>query len=75
MATRKSRAAGAAIKAYLAKNGLSQQQFAAKLGVSQGTVSQWITGRTAVSRKSAKTIENVTGIPRLALLYPEERAA
>lgn len=45
---------------YLAARELSQQQFADKLGVSQGLVHQWITGRTPVSAKKAVLIEKRT---------------
>ena len=75
MASRKSRAPGGAIRAYLEKHGLSQQDFADQVGVSQSIVSQWINGVKSVSPEMAREVEHVTGIPRLALLYPDERAA
>jgi transcriptional regulator with XRE-family HTH domain len=56
-------------------NGLSQKQFGDKVGVSQGLVSQWLTGDTKMTPERAKEIEELTGIPRLQLLYPEEQAA
>jgi DNA-binding transcriptional regulator YdaS (Cro superfamily) len=49
------------IAAYLKKNGISQDEFAAKLGVSQGLVWQWIDGRTRVTAERAKQIEEATG--------------
>lgn len=75
MATKKGRAPGGAIQAYLLKQRISQKEFGDSLGVSQGLVSQWVTGETQVSPRWAKKIEEQHGIPRLLLLYPEERAA
>jgi DNA-binding transcriptional regulator YdaS (Cro superfamily) len=46
---------------YLAARELSQQQFAEKLGVSQGMVHQWIAGRTPVAAQKAVLIEQTTG--------------
>jgi transcriptional regulator with XRE-family HTH domain len=63
------------LPAYLERTGLSQQQFAEKLKVSQGLVWQWLNGETAISPDKARAIEALTGIPRIRLLYPEERAA
>lgn len=56
-------------------NGISQKKLAARLQVSQGLVWQWLNGETAVSTDMAKAIEKATGIPRMRLLYPGERAA
>jgi transcriptional regulator with XRE-family HTH domain len=64
-----------AIAEYMEEHSLSQQGFADKVGVSQGLVWQWLNGETAVTPEKAKEIEDATGIPRLKLLYPEERAA
>ena len=75
MATRKGRTPGNAIRAYLERQQLSQQDFADRLEVSQALVSAWVNGAIAVSPEKAKRIEELTGIPRLALLYPDERAA
>lgn len=75
MATKRARAPGGAIQAFLRKQGISQKAFGDSLGVSQALVSQWITGVTQVTPKLAKQIEQQYGIPRLLLLYPEERAA
>ena len=49
------------IPAYLKKYGLSQQEFANQLKVSQGLVWQWINGRTRIKAERAKQIEEVTG--------------
>lgn len=61
MATKKSRAPGAAIQDYLAKHKLSQKSFADKLGVTQTAVSQWINGKTRVDEDNAASIIRVTG--------------
>lgn len=60
---------------YLESKRLSQQEFADSIGVSQGLVWQWLNWRTGISRDKARDIERVHGIPRMRLLYPEERAA
>jgi DNA-binding transcriptional regulator YdaS (Cro superfamily) len=48
------------IPAYLKKHRLSQQDFADKIGVSQGLVWQWIDGRTRITAERAKQIEAAT---------------
>lgn len=48
------------IPAYLEKHDLTQEQFAKKLGVSQGLVWQWINGETRVTPDRAKAIEKKT---------------
>lgn len=45
---------------YLADRKLSQQQFAKKLGVSQGMVHQWIAELTTVAAQKAVLIEQLT---------------
>lgn len=57
------------------RQGLSQQQLADKLKVSQGLVWQWLNGETGITPERAKDIEEITGIPRIRLLYPADRAA
>ena len=49
------------IKAYLVAEGISQEQFAKRVGVSQGLVWQWINGKTNVTPRRAKDIERETG--------------
>ena len=75
MTQSKSRTPGNAIRVYLERHSISQQDFADKLGVSQSIVSQWVRGTTPVSPKMARRIEHEYGIPRLALIYPDEHAA
>lgn len=58
---------------YMEEHGLSQKALGDSLGVSQGLVWQWITGRCGITSEKAREIEKLTGIPRLTLLYPDER--
>jgi hypothetical protein len=57
---------------YMEKNQLSQQGLADKLKVSQGLVWQWLNNVTSITPEKAKEIEEITGIPRIRLLYPDE---
>lgn len=45
---------------YLEENGLSQEAFAKSVDVTQGAVSQWLTGATKISPEIAKKVERVT---------------
>ena len=47
------------IRAYLAKRGLTQKQFASILDVTQGCIAQWVGGKK-VSIKRAEQIEKKT---------------
>jgi DNA-binding transcriptional regulator YdaS (Cro superfamily) len=49
------------LRTYLAQRGLSQAEFAALLGVTQGLVWQWLNGRTVVTAERALAIEQCTG--------------
>lgn len=49
------------IRAYMKRHGLSQQEFADQLGVSQGMVWQWLNGYRPISAERAKKIEYATG--------------
>lgn len=72
MATRKGRAPGIAIQAYLEKHGISQQDFADRLGVSQALVAQWISGRSRVTPRRAPHVVRVTeGEITRETLFPE----
>jgi DNA-binding transcriptional regulator YdaS (Cro superfamily) len=79
MATRKGRAPGIAIQAYLEKHRLSQKDFATRVGVTQGAVSQWIKGKTRIDEERGAVIIKVTeGEVSAADLFPRlfvERAA
>jgi len=48
------------IQNYLQKTGISQIEFAKQLGVTQGMVSQWITGVRPVSIRHCFSIESAT---------------
>lgn len=49
------------IDEYLKQKNLTQGQFAEQLGVSQGLVWQWITGRQRITAERASQIEQSTG--------------
>lgn len=46
---------------YLEDTKTSQDAFAEKLGVTQGLVWQWLSGRTRITPERAKQIELATG--------------
>lgn len=48
------------LRDYLADQGISQQEFASRLGVTQGLVWQWLRGRTRISAERAVQIERAT---------------
>ena len=48
------------LDAYLTKNGITQRQFADRLGCSQGLISQWINGKTEMTGQWAVKIERET---------------
>lgn len=57
---------------YLRKTGRSQQKLADELGVSQGLISQYLKGRTAMSAERAMEIEALTqGLIRARELRPD----
>lgn len=45
---------------YLKKHGLTQEEFATRLGCSQSLVSQWLSGSTNITPQWALEIERVT---------------
>ena len=48
------------LPAYLEKHQLTQEQFAKKLGVSQGLVWQWLSGKQTITAERAVEIEKET---------------
>lgn len=48
------------LKTYLKRSKQSQSEFAEKLGVSQGLVSQWVQGITGITPERAIEIEDAT---------------
>jgi DNA-binding transcriptional regulator YdaS (Cro superfamily) len=68
----KTKKPGPAIHKYLKKNNLSQRELAEKLGVSQGLISQWLTGRARPTPEMTPLIEHVTkGQLTREHLFPE----
>jgi len=62
------------LRAYLKKHGLSQSAFAGKIGVTQGAVGHWVTGRHPVTPKWASRIVSKTrGEVTLHDIYPRRR--
>jgi DNA-binding transcriptional regulator YdaS (Cro superfamily) len=60
------------LRQYIEKRGLSQKAFGDLVGVSQGMVSQWLTGARPISPESAKAIEERThGAIRRHKLRPD----
>lgn len=60
------------ITRYLSKAGVKQADFAAQLEVTPGLVSQWLSGRTAITAERAIQIEDVTkGFVKRAQLRPD----
>ena len=49
------------LQAYLAKHGLTQEEFGKSIKASQGLVWQWLNGRIRVKAERAREIERVTG--------------
>lgn len=48
------------LEKYLRTHGITQKEFAGRLGCSQGLVSQWITGETKMTNAWALKIERAT---------------
>lgn len=48
------------LKKYLERKKLTQAQFAKQVGVSQGAVCQWISGKSRITAERAKEIEEKT---------------
>ena len=48
------------LKTYLANGDHTQTSFAERMGVTQGLVHQWLSGRTRITAERARQIEKVT---------------
>lgn len=60
------------IKEYLDENNMSQRDLAKALEITDGAVSQWISGLTKPSTEMAKKIKTHTGLSLDAILFPDE---
>jgi transcriptional regulator with XRE-family HTH domain len=56
---------------YKDKKGLSGRDLARELGISEAYLSQVLSGQRSLSKKLARRISALTGIPVLNLLYPQ----
>ena len=61
------------LKIYLFKNQIKQIDFAEKISLSPAYFSKILKYKNFPSRKTALKISNITGIPVIELLYPEEK--
>jgi transcriptional regulator with XRE-family HTH domain len=66
-----------ALRQYLHQHNITQSAFAAEMGVSQPTVSGWLSGEQFPTGRRLKEISNKTGVPidRLLDAQPRERRA
>lgn len=53
------------------RRGLSQQEFAARVGRTQATVSRWETGKLRPAREVEVAVANELMMPWQVLFYPE----
>jgi transcriptional regulator with XRE-family HTH domain len=53
------------------KKGLSGREMARQLDISESYLSEILSGQRSLSKKLAKRISEITGIPVLNLLYPQ----
>jgi transcriptional regulator with XRE-family HTH domain len=60
------------IKIYCLENRISQKALAKKIGISEDWIHLIATNQKEPSTKLAKKISQLTGIPILQLLYPED---
>jgi transcriptional regulator with XRE-family HTH domain len=60
------------LEAFREERELSQQGLADLLGCSQSLVAHIEAGNREVTKDNAEKWEEVTGIPRLSLLYPKD---
>lgn len=61
-----------ALDRYLKKHGISQQDFAKRIGCSQSLVSQWLSGATQMTGRWAIEVERLTeGEVKRQQLLPE----
>jgi transcriptional regulator with XRE-family HTH domain len=50
------------LKQYLADQSLTQVELAERMGVSQPTISDWLSGKTSPSAKKLKELSSITGV-------------
>jgi transcriptional regulator with XRE-family HTH domain len=61
------------LKIYILQNGIKQKELAKLSGISEITIHRIVNYKTTKSfKKTIQKLNNVTGIPVIDLLYPEE---
>lgn len=51
---------------------IQAKQLAQKTNRSEATISRWLNRSRKISTEDARELERITGVPRLAWLYPDE---
>lgn len=60
------------ILAYMKRHGLTQDDFADRMGYSQSAVSQWLNGRKSISIRTAERLEKRSdGEIKVRALFPK----
>lgn len=59
-----------ALKEYMNREGISQQELARRLGVSGGLVSLILSGQRSIGKKAARAAAALLGVDVAAVLYP-----
>lgn len=62
------------LRTWVEANGLTQQALADRLGVERTTVSQWLSGYYAPSRKALEKMSSLTGLSLDELLDQPKRS-
>lgn len=60
------------IKVLLKKRGLTQEELATKLGVTQGAIGHWLTGRRSIDVKSLEKVAAALDVPTATLFMSHE---
>jgi len=59
---------------YKEKKGLTGREMARTFGISESYLSEVLSGQRSLSKRLARQISEITGIPILNLLYPQGEA-
>lgn len=58
------------LRKYLKKKRISQAAFARLMGVTESSVSYYLSGKRGMRLETARRASEITGIPILKLLFP-----